>query len=86
VLVVAALGVTARASMRSTAARVAVWLTALAGAAQLVPAGTSEALDFARLNVQLLMLGIAGAGIGLLGVAGGRRTVLEPSFADRADR
>jgi UDP-glucose 4-epimerase len=86
VLVVAALGVTASASMRSTAARVAVWLTALAGAALLVPAGTSEAMDFARLNPSLLMLGIAGAGIGLLGVAGGRRTVLEPSFADRSER
>jgi hypothetical protein len=59
---------------------------ALAGAALLVPAGTSGALDFARLDVQLLMLGIAGAGIGLLGVAGGRRTVLEPSFAERAER
>jgi UDP-glucose 4-epimerase len=86
VLVVAVLGFTASASMRSTTARVAVWLTALAGAALLVPAGTSEALDFARLNVQLLLLGIAGAGIAILGVAGGRRTVLEPSFADGADR
>jgi UDP-glucose 4-epimerase len=86
VLVVAVLGVTASASMRSTAARVAVWLMALAGAALLVPAGTSEAMDFARLNPSLLVLGIAGAGIGLLGVAGGRRTVLEPSFADRSDR
>jgi hypothetical protein len=36
--------------------------------------------------VPLLMLGIAGAGFGLLGVAGGRRTMLEPSFADRSDR
>jgi UDP-glucose 4-epimerase len=86
VLVVAALGVTASASMRSTAARVSVWLMALAGAALLVPAGTSEAMDFARLNPSLFVLGIAGAGIGLLGVAGGRRTVLEPSFADRSDR
>ncbi|MEA2219223.1 MAG: UDP-glucose 4-epimerase [Solirubrobacteraceae bacterium] len=86
VLVVAALGLTASTSARSTGARVAVWITALAGAALLIPAGTSEALDFARLNVPLLTLGIAGAGIGLLGVAGGRRTVLEPSFADRADR
>jgi hypothetical protein len=72
--------------MRSTAARVAVWITALVGAALLIPAGTSEAMDFARLNLPLLTLGLAGAGIGLLGVAGGRRTVLEPSFADRADR
>ncbi|MDX6680499.1 MAG: UDP-glucose 4-epimerase [Solirubrobacteraceae bacterium] len=86
VLVVAALGVTASASMRSTTARVAVWLMALAGAALLIPAGTSEAMDFARLNPSLLVLGIAGAGIGLLGVAGGRRTVLEPSFADRSER
>jgi UDP-glucose 4-epimerase len=86
VLVVAALGLTASVSTRSTPARIAVWLAALAGAAILIPAGTSDALDFARLNVPLLMLGLAGAGIGLLGVAGGRRTVLEPSFADRADR
>ena len=86
VLVVAALGLTASASTRSTAGRVAVWITALAGAALLIPAGTSAALDFARLNVPLLMLGLAGAGFGLLGVAGGRRTVLAPSFADRADR
>jgi UDP-glucose 4-epimerase len=86
VLVVATLGLTASVSTRSTAARVAVWLTALVGAAVLIPAGTSEALDFARLNLALLTLGIAGAGIGLLGVAGGRRTVLEPSFADRSDR
>ncbi|MDX6721471.1 MAG: UDP-glucose 4-epimerase [Solirubrobacteraceae bacterium] len=86
VLVVATLGLTASVSTRSTAARVAVWLTALVGAAVLIPAGTSEALDFARLNLALLTLGIAGAGIGLLGVAGGRRTVLEPSFADQGDR
>jgi UDP-glucose 4-epimerase len=86
VLVVATLGLTASVSTRSTAARVAVWLTALVGAAVLIPAGTSEALDFARLNLALLTLGIAGAGIGLLGAAGGRRTVLEPSFADQADR
>ena len=86
VLVVAALGLTASVSMRSTTARVAVWLTALAGAALLIPAGTSAAMDFAQLNVPLLTLGLAGAGIGLLGVAGGRRTVLEPSFADRSDR
>ena len=86
VLVVAALGLTASVTLHSTTARIAVWLTALAGAALLIPAGTSEALDFARLNPQLLMLGLAGAGIGLLGVAGGRRTVLEPSFADRGER
>jgi UDP-glucose 4-epimerase len=86
VLVIAALGLTASVSTRSTAARVAVWITALVGAAILIPAGTSEALDFARLNIALLMLGIAGAGIGLLGVAGGRRTLLAPSFADQADR
>jgi UDP-glucose 4-epimerase len=86
VLVVAALGLTASASTRSTVARVAVWIAALAGAAVLIPAGTSEALDFARLNVPLLVLGLAGAGFGLLGIAGGRRTVLEPSFADRTDR
>ncbi len=86
VLVVAALGLTASVTLHSTTARIAVWLTALAGAALLIPAGTSEALDFARLNPQLLMLGLAGAGIGLLGVAGGKRTVLEPSFADRGER
>jgi len=86
VLVVAALGLTASVSTKSTTARVAVWMTALVGAVILIPAGTSEALDFARLNLPLLMLGIAGAGIGLLGVAGGRRTVLAPSFADQADR
>ena len=85
VLLVAALGLTASVSTKSTAARIAVSIAALAGAALLIPAGTSEALDFARLNVQLLMLGLAGAGLGLLAVAGGRRTVLEPSFADRAD-
>lgn len=86
VLVVAALGLTASVSTRSTTARIAVWIAALAGAAILIPAGTSDALDFARLNLPLLTLGLAGAGIGLLGVAGGRRTVLEPSFADRTDR
>jgi UDP-glucose 4-epimerase len=86
VLVVSALGLTASVSTNSTTARVAVWLAALAGAALLIPAGTSSAMDFARLNVPLLMLGIAGAGIGLLGVVGGRRTMLEPSFADRSDR
>jgi UDP-glucose 4-epimerase len=86
VLLIAALGLTASVSTKSTAARIAVWLAALAGAALLIPAGTSEAMDFARLNVPLLTLGLAGAGIGLLGVAGGRRTVLEPSFADRSER
>jgi UDP-glucose 4-epimerase len=85
VLLVAALGLTASVSTRSTAARVAVWIAALVGAALLIPAGTSNAMDFARLNLPLLTLGLAGAGIGLLGVVGGRRTVLEPSF-DRADR
>jgi hypothetical protein len=86
VLLVAALGLTASVSMRSTTARIAVWIAALVGAALLIPAGTSEAMDFARLNLPLLTLGLAGAGIGLLGGAGGRRTVLEPSFADRTDR
>jgi UDP-glucose 4-epimerase len=86
VMVVSILGLTASVSTKSTTARVVVWLAALAGAAVLIPAGTSGALDFARLNLPLLTLGIAGAGIGLLGVAGGRRTVLEPSFANRADR
>jgi UDP-glucose 4-epimerase len=85
VLVVAALGLTASVSTRSTAARFAVWIAALVGAALLIPAGTSNAMDFARLNLPLLTLGLAGAGIGLLGAVGGRRTVLEPSF-DRADR
>jgi len=85
VLLVAALGLTASVSARSTSARVGVWIAALAGAALLIPAGTSDAMDFARLNVPLLMLGLAGAGIGLLGIAGGRRTVLEPSFADRSE-
>ena len=85
VLLVSALGLTASVSARSTSARVGVWLAALVGAALLIPAGTSDALDFARLNVPLLMLGLAGAGIGLLGIAGGRRTVLEPSFADRSE-
>jgi hypothetical protein len=85
VLVVAALGLTASVSTRSTATRVAVWIAALVGAALLIPAGTSDAMDFARLNLPLLTLGLAGAGIGLLGVVGGKRTVLEPSF-DRADR
>ncbi len=85
VLVVAALGLTASVSTRSTAARVAVWIAALVGAALLIPAGTSQAMDFARLNLPLLTLGLAGAGIGLLGVVGGKRTVLEPSF-DHADR
>jgi UDP-glucose 4-epimerase len=85
VLVISALGLTASVSMHSTKARVAVWITALVGAALLIPAGTSDAMDFARLNLPLLTLGLAGAGIGLLGVVGGRRTVLEPSLADRAE-
>jgi hypothetical protein len=85
VLVVAVLGLAASVSTHSTSARVAVWLTALAGAALLIPAGPSAAMDFARLNIQLLILGLAGAGIGLLGVAGGKRTVLEPSFANRSE-
>ncbi len=85
VLVVAALGVVATLSARSAAARAAVWLAALVGAILLVPAGTSSALDFSRLNVHLLTLGLAGAGFGVLGIVGGRRTMLEPSFADRTD-
>jgi UDP-glucose 4-epimerase len=85
VLLVAALGLVGSVSTRSTAARVAVWIAALVGAALLIPAGTSGAMDFARLNLPLLTLGLAGAGIGLLGVVGGKRTVLEPSF-DRPDR
>ena len=41
---------------------------------------TGGALDFAHLTPALLALGLAGAGIGMLGVMSGRRTSLEPAL------
>jgi hypothetical protein len=85
VLVVGALGLAATVSTASTRARIAVWITALVGAAILIPSPTSGALDFAHLTVPLLALGLAGSGFGLLGVIGSRRGMLEPALAERGE-
>ncbi len=84
VLVVALLMVVATVSTRSTQAKVAVWLTALAGAVLLIPPQPTGVLDMARLNVPLLALAIAGAGFVLLAAASGRRITLE--LAEQGER
>jgi len=84
VLVVAVLMVVATLSTRSTQAKVAVWLTALAGAVLLIPPQPTGVLDMARLNVPLLALAIAGAGFVLLAAASGRRITLE--LAEQGER
>jgi UDP-glucose 4-epimerase len=81
VLVVAALGVASTVSIGSAQSRIAVWVLAALGAALLIPAPTSGALDLARLDLPLLMLGLAGAGFAMLAVMDGRRRILEPSLA-----
>jgi UDP-glucose 4-epimerase len=84
VLVVAVLMVVATLSTRSTQAKVAAWLTALAGAVLLIPPQPTGVLDMARLNVPLLALAIAGAGFVLLAAASGRRITLE--LAEQGER
>lgn len=81
VLVVAALGVASTVSIGSAKSRLAVWGLALIGAVLLIPAQTSGALDLARLDLSLLILGLAGAGFAMLAVMDVRRRVLEPSLA-----
>jgi hypothetical protein len=78
VLVVAVLGVASTVSIGSAKSRIAVWMTALVGALLLIPAQTSGALDLARLDLPLLVLGLAGAGFAMLAVMDGRRRVLGP--------
>lgn len=80
VLVIAALGLVATISTATRGARIAVWALAVAAAALLIPTPTSGALDFAHLTPALLVLGLAGAGVGLLGMMSGRRTALEPAL------
>jgi UDP-glucose 4-epimerase len=75
VLVVAVLMVVATLSTRTTRARVAVWLTAAAGAVLLIPAQPTGVLDMARLTVPLLALAIVGASFVLLVATTGRRTL-----------
>ena len=81
VLVVAALGLASTVSVGSAKSRAAVWAFALLGAVLLIPAQVSGSLDLARLDLPLLILGLAGAGFGMLAVMDGRRRVLEPSLA-----
>jgi UDP-glucose 4-epimerase len=77
VIVGVVLAVAATITIRSTKARVAVWLTALAGAALLIPPQPTGVLDMHQLNPPLLALSIAGAGFVLLAAASGRRSPLE---------
>jgi UDP-glucose 4-epimerase len=84
VLVIAALGLVATISTATRGARIAVWTLAAAAAALLIPTRTSGALDFAHLTPMLLALGLAGSGIGLLGIMSGRRTALEPALVERS--
>jgi UDP-glucose 4-epimerase len=77
VLVVAALTVAATLTIGTTKARVAVWITALAGAALLIAPQPTGILDMARLTVPLLALALGGAGFVLLAAASGRRLTLE---------
>jgi UDP-glucose 4-epimerase len=79
VVVGAVLAVAATVTIRTTKARVAVWLTALAGAALLVPPEPTGVLDMHQLTPALLALSIAGAGFVLLAASGGRRVTLEPA-------
>lgn len=84
VLVIAALGLAATVSTATTRARVAMWTLSIAAAVLLILMPTTGALDFAHLTPPLLALGLAGAGIGLLGVMSGRRDSLEPALAERS--
>jgi UDP-glucose 4-epimerase len=77
VIVGAVLAVAATITIRSTKARIAVWLTALAGAAVLIAPQPTGVLDMHRLTPALLALSIGGAGFVLLSAAGGRRITLE---------
>jgi UDP-glucose 4-epimerase len=77
VVVGAVLAVAATVTIRSTKARVAVWLTALAGAALLLAPPRMGVLDMHPLNLPLLVLSIAGAGFVLLAGASGRHITLE---------
>jgi len=79
IVVVTVLAVAATVTIRTTKARVAVWLTALAGAALLVPPQPTGVLDMHQLTPALLALSIAGAGFVLLAASGGRRITLEPA-------
>ena len=81
VLVVAVLGLASTVSIGSAKSRIAVWALAALGALLLIPAQTSGPLDLARLDLPLLMLGLAGAGFAMLAVMDGRRRALEPSLA-----
>jgi UDP-glucose 4-epimerase len=81
VLVVAALGLASTVSIGSARSRLGIWALALLAALLLVPAPTSGALDVARLDLPLLVLGLAGAGFGMLAVINGRRRILEPALA-----
>ena len=81
VLVVAVLGLVSTVSIGSAKSRIAVWVLALVGALLLIPAQTSGPLDLARLDLPLLMLGLAGAGFAMLAVMDGRRRALEASLA-----
>lgn len=80
VLVVAVLGLASTVSIGSAKSRIAVWGLALLVALLLIPAQTSGPLDLARLDLPLLMLGLAGAGFAMLAVMDGRRRALEPSL------
>jgi UDP-glucose 4-epimerase len=84
VLVGAVLAVVATVTVRTTKARVAVWLTALAGAVLLVTPQPTGVLDMHQLTPALLALSIAGAGFVLLAAAGGRRITLE--LAEQGER
>jgi hypothetical protein len=84
VVVGAVLAVAATLTIRTTQARVAVWLTALAGAALLVAPQPTGVLDMHRLTPALLALSIAGAGFVLLAASGGRRITLE--LAEQGER
>jgi UDP-glucose 4-epimerase len=84
VIVGAVLAVVATVTIRTTKARVAVWLTALAGAALLISPQPTGVLDMHQLSPALLVLSIAGAGFVLLAAAGGRRLTLE--LAEQGER
>jgi UDP-glucose 4-epimerase len=86
VLVISILALASTVSTTSTAARIAVWAVALAGAVLLIPAPTTGPLDLSRMNPGLLALGLAGAGFALLAIKDGRRRTLELSLAEHVER
>ena len=85
VAVIAVLGIALGATLRpSRNSRIAAWVVAIIAGLLLIPEPLRHDMDFQHLNLRLLMLGLAGAGFGLLAIDGGRRA-LTPEVASQRE-